>query len=836
MLPVLQVRDQITAALRRGNRLVLTAPTGSGKSTQAPRMVLETLKAGDRVVVTQPRRLAARLLAARVAEEMGEALGEGVGFETRHERRVGPGSRIVYMTEGLLLRRLTRDAGLGGVGAVVLDEFHERSLAADIVLARVAGMQAGRPGQPGLKLVVMSATLDAASVAKYLSCAVIEARGRAHAVEVTHLAKRSAKPCWALAAEQVGAVLRRGEAGHVLVFMPGVYEINRTMRAVRERVGEARSEVEVLPLHGSLPPAEQDAAVRPSARRKVIVATNVAETSITIDGVTAVIDSGLARVHRYDAQRGINALRVEPISRASTDQRAGRAGRTAPGVCRRLWTEADHRMRESQTPPEVLRLELAEPMLQLLAMGVADVRRFDWLDAPEESAVEEALRLLRRLGAVGRDGSLTGTGRRMARLPLHPRLGRVMIEAHRRGCAARAATWAALVSEREIIATRDRRELLRFVEPEEPESDLAVRERALAAAESARFRRGACEAMGVHGGAAREGAQAAGQIRRVCRRMGIDVTQDGTTRELLRCMLKGFADHVAVRPTAERGHCLMPGRRRVVLDGRSVVDSAGPVLAMELREVGRGERAETVLGLASRIEIDDLRAVWPKRVKQRRVTRWNDERGAAEAVEQTCFGALVLEETVRDDVEPSAAREMLIERIMAGTLALGRWDDSVEQWITRARCVRQWRPERAMITYDEADRAVIVHEIVGEATTYRAVRDRPCLDAVRAALSWEDQRFVEQMAPTELALSNGTRLKLRYEEGGPPRGRARIQQLYDVAETPRVAGGRVEVLLEILAPNHRPVQITTDLAGFWRTLYPELRKELRRRYPKHEWR
>lgn len=836
-LPVLEIADAIVDQVRAHRRLVLTAPTGSGKTTQVPQIIYRSglgADSGGGIVVCQPRRLATRLVARRVAAEMNAALGSLVGYQTRHDSAVSSDTRVRFVTEGLLLRRLQSQPHLPGVGVVVLDEFHERSVNADLTLALLKRLQ--RTQRPDLAIVVMSATLDADAVSSYLDAPAVRAEGRAFPVEITHLRKPPAKPVWDLAAD---ALRDLGDAqGDVLVFMPRVFEINRTIDACRRVVS---SDVDVLPLHGSLPPADQDRAVTPSNRRKVIVATNVAETSITIDGVTVVIDSGLANIHRYDPARALNVLRVEPISQASADQRAGRAGRTSPGACVRLWTAKDHASRDAQTPPEIRRVEFAQPMLTLKAMGVIDTGTFDWLDAPTGAAVNQAAGLLHDLNAVDDEGALTVQGKAMASLPAHPRIARMLLEASERGCLKRALTWAALIAERDI-ATRARRSganrLKRFMEPDEPASDLAVRERALDEARAARFAVGACESIGVHAQSCREVDRVAKQLAGLAKRMNLSM-HAGTTEDLVRCVLVAFGGHVAVKIDGGRSHCEMPGRKRVELDSGSVVETAGPLVALDLREVGRGDGRSTLLGLASAVELEWLRELRPDLIETVSEPTWNAEALAVEQVDRTLYSGMTVETVARPTADPSVAAEMFVERIVAGELRLEKWDDSADQWIARVRFVAAHFPERGLITYSDDDVRIILHEIVDGATRWNQTRDRPVFDKLRYALDWDDVEFVERMAPAKIDLPSGHRMSIVYDAesvDAPPIGRAKIQQLYGLDTTPTVAGGRAALTLEILGPNYRPVQKTSDLASFWANTYPGLRKELKRRYPKHEWR
>jgi ATP-dependent helicase HrpB len=847
-LPIYQVEADIVAALRRSNRLILAAPTGSGKTTQVPPMLLRHGLAGSHaggasgggVLVLEPRRLATRLVAERVAGEMGCRTGELVGYQTRHDSKVGPQTRLRFITEGLFQRLLQSDRLLSDVGAVVLDEFHERSLAADAALAMLRLLQEDR--RPDLKLIVMSATLDVQRLQEYLACPVVEAKGRLYPVDIHYLAKRSSVPCWDLAAEALLTVLESGRSGDVLVFMPGAYEIRRTIESCRRAVGG--EPLRLLPLHGELPTAEQDRAVRPTEdrQRKVIVATNVAETSITIEGVSHVIDSGLARVQRFDPRRGINVLDIEPISQGSAEQRAGRAGRLGPGTCLRLWTEGDERARPRHTPPEVRRLDLAEVLLQLLAMGVRDLEAFPWLEAPGPAAVVQATSVLRMLDAIDDNGPrarLTDIGRQMARLPMHPRPARMLVEAVRRNVLPRAALWAALLSERNIVLPRA--SLAAWAPaPGEHASDFVVLERALEAARAAKFDPARCTPLGVHAVACREVDSTQRLFRDACRRAGLGSgpgLDDVDT--LIKCLLVAFPDHLAVRKGAGTLSCALSGKRRGEIDRQSVAKDAALILPVEISEIGTGKNVRTALSMASAVDLAWLDEVHPGRVRREVVMAWNADKMAVERLERVDFDDLVIDEAIRGEPPPESGAEILADLVVQGKLVLRAWDDAVEQWIARVRCVGQWFPERRLITYDEQDQRVIIEEICRGAVRYSQIEDRPCLPAVRSALSWEDQQFVEQMAPDRIALpgaKKGWKMKVAYSPGAPPRGRAKIQDLYGLKQSPSVAAGRQRVLLEILGPNFRPLQTTDDLAGFWKNLYPTLKKELSRKYPRHEWR
>ena len=851
-LPVLRAAEEIVRCMQGSRGMVLTAATGSGKTTQVPQILSRAGCVEGQIVVLEPRRLAARMTARRVAEEMGCALGDEVGFQTRFERVVGPRTRIRFVTEGVFLRQAQRDPSLKGIGCVLLDEFHERSVFADLALGVV---RAARERRADLMVAAMSATMDAAQAAAYLAAPVVTAEGRAYPVAVRNDAGEQGVPVWDRAARAVRRLVEEGHEGDALVFMPGAFEIDRTVDAVRAELRgvSGGASFDVVPLHGSMPPDRQDAAVAPAARgrRKVIVATNVAETSITIPGVRMVVDSGLARIFRVDPRRGLNALRTEAISRASADQRAGRAGRTAPGVCVRLWTDWEHAQRPAAETPEVRRIDLAESMLMVLSMGFGPFERFPWLDPPEADAVERARGTLVAIGAVDAGGALTQLGRRLARIPAHPRLGRVLLEASSLGVLERAARWCAIVAERDVVHAGGPAQLVRLTPDGEPPSDLGVREELLRRVESGGFRNARHEGVDASLGACREVAAAARELMRAAQGgdegdgMGAaaDVApafEGDSFARVSRALLAGFGDHVGWRMDAQRPHVAMPGRRKVSIDPTSVQRGAGFVLALEVREGGRGDQVHQSLGMVTPLEAEWVEHAMPERVSTVTEVRFSEALGAPAEFEERVFDGIVFAQVVRPlrgREAKAAAHEELAARVASGELKPASWDESVDQWIARVRCVAAWFPDRKLITYDADDLGVLAGEIAHGCARATDLDTRPVLDILRGALSWDEQQFIEKMAPSGIVLPyRGWRMKVEYAEGKPPRGMAKIQDFYDFAGHPSVAGGRVKLVLELLGPNYRPVQVTEDLPGFWERLYPEVKKELKRRYPRHEWR
>jgi ATP-dependent helicase HrpB len=856
-LPVRRAAQQIVNALADGGALPLTAATGSGKTTQVPQILLASGCVQGEIVILEPRRLAARMTAARVAAELGGTLGGVVGFQTRFERAVSAETRVRFVTDGVFLRQAQRDPTLKGIGAVLLDEFHERSLFADIALGMVSRarvMRSGGRGGGALAVCVMSATMDAGALARYLNAPPMQVEGRAFPVRISYDPGRAGVPIWERAADAVREVLQSESEGDVLVFMPGAFEIDRTMETVRGLTHNLSvgASIEVVGLHGRMSAAAQDAAVAPARTgwRKVIVSTNVAETSITIPGIRAVVDAGVARVFRADPLRGLNVLRVEPISRASADQRAGRAGRTAPGVCIRLWSEREHAQRAANETPEVRRVDLSEAMLMI--GGPQKFQEFPWLDAPEELAVTRAQQTLALVGATDDLGNVTPLGRQLVRVPAHPRLARSLVAARDLGVLSRTARWCALAAEREVVQAGSVQGLVRLTPNDEPPSDVAAREALVMLVAASSFRTGRHQGVDASVPACREVFAAAQEMERAVERGGggqqnaatgersAPHTAPHTAFEAASCaMIAGFPDHVAWRMDGQRPHCAMEGRRKVSIDKDSIQRGAGFVLALRISEGGRGDHTHQSLGMVSPLERAWVERELPHRFSTRIQTLFSDALGAPAEIEERLFDSIVIEQTVRPlrgHAAQEAAHQELAERVASGQLKPATWTESVDQWIARVRCVAQWMPERKLICYDQDDMRVLAQEIAQGCARASDLDMRPVLEILRNALSWEEQQEVERAAPEVVVLPKGFRMKLEYQPGKPPTGRAKIQDFYDVQGHPSVAHGRVKIRLELLGPNYRPVQITDDLPGFWERLYPEVKKGLKRRYPCHEWR
>lgn len=847
-LPIYEIEGAIVASVREQSRVVLSAPTGSGKSTQVPQMLLDQgLLGAGQVVVLQPRRLATRLLAGRVAWERKVELGREVGYQIRFENVCGPETRIRFVTEGVLLRQMVQDPALPGIAALIFDEFHERHLYGDITLARALDLQ--HSTRPDLKLLVMSATLEAARLEEYLApCRVLESQGRTFPVQIQFAASPSyleKRPVWEQAADAFSQFVNSGTPGDVLVFMPGSFEISQTIQAI-QRCDEARGFI-LLPLHGELPPRDQDAAVERYERRKVVVATNVAETSLTIDGIRCVIDSGLARIPRYDPQRGINTLLIEKISRASADQRAGRAGRTAPGTCLRLWSQDEHAHRLPQELPEIKRLDLAEVVLTLKAAGIENLRQFRWLEPPEEPALAHAEELLIDLGALKSAGAATETaritpvGRKMLAFPLHPRYGRMLLAAQEYRCVHQACLVAALTQGRDLLLRNVDRETLRGREDllgDKATSDFWILMRAWNYAARNQFRLEACRRLGIHMVTARQVGPLFQQFLDIARKEGLATEPIEVPDEALqKCILIGFSDRVARRVDLGTLRCDLVHGRRGVLARESAVQNSPLLVPAEIREVeGKDKTVNTVLSLATAIEESWLRELFPEDIAtvSRVFYDVNAKRVYAEA--QLRFRDLNIGTRRVDSPPADEAARLLAEEVIAGRLTLKEWDYGIEQWILRLNLLSQWCPELGLPPIAEPDRRHLIEQVCHGAFGYKDIKDKPVQGVVKSWLGAAQQDLLDKQAPERLNLSNGRTPKVSYEVGAPPHIAIRIQELYDVSGVPKIALGRVAVLVHILAPNLRPVQITQDLAGFWREHYPRVKQELQRKYPKHQWR
>lgn len=833
-LPIDPLLPRIAAAVGERSCVVLRADTGAGKTSRVPPSLLPVV--AGQIVMLEPRRVAARAAARRIAQENGWELGREVGYQVRFERRAGKDTRILVVTEGILVQMLQQDPFLDGVGCVIFDEQHERHLTTDLSLAMARKVQL--EARPDLRLLVMSATLDPAQLLAFLgeATAVIDAPGRLFPVEVEYLERPDSRGLPTLVKTAVTRLLD-ATPGDLLVFLPGVGEIQRC-REFLEPLAASR-DLRLLPLYGELPPEQQDAALLPGSRRKVVLATNVAESSVTIDGVTAVVDSGQARYLRYDPGLGLDRLELGRISRASAEQRKGRAGRQAPGRCLRLWTEIEQRGLAERDVPEIRRVDLAGTALELLAWGERDLRAFPFFEKPEPVALDRALELLADLGAVA-GGALTPLGRILSRLPLHPRLGRLIVEGRRRGdpsgdLGRRACMLAALLSERDIVfrPTAARPVVAAASTP----SDLLDRLEAL----ETFARRGYAESVlgPIDGGRARGVLRVGQQLHDIAEkrlaelpagRLENQLGEADQSTALRRCVLAAYPDRVARRRE--------PGGRRVVLVGgrgaklaeMSSVHAGDLLLAVELDGGAGGERSEALIRQASSIE-----AEWLEGKTTRTEAVFDAARERVVGQRRTFYRDLVLTESeVTPSAEDAAAK---LAEAAAGNLAkaLPLDSDEVQGWLARVRSLAGWMPELGLPAFGDDELREILPELASGRRSFADLRKAPLLETLAARLPWRLRQEIDRLAPARLEVPSGSHIRLDYEPGKSPVLAARIQELFGLAETPRIAAGRVPVLLHLLAPNYRPQQVTQDLASFWKNTYPEVRKELAHRYPKHSW-
>lgn len=793
-LPIDPLIPDILRRLREWPNLIIEAPPGAGKTTRVPPALLD-LDAGD-VLVLEPRRIAARMAARRVASERGEHLGVAVGYQVRFESVCGPETRLRFLTEGVLTRRLLSDPELAGVGAVVLDEFHERHLEGDLALALLRRLQTTY--RPDLHIIVMSATLDTAPISRFLgNCPVMRSEGRLYPLDIRYT-PQSADRLEGQVAAAVERLIGESADGDILVFLPGAAEIRRCARAAAALAERGR--LAIVPLHGDLSPEDQDRAVLPGECRKIILSTNVAESSITVEGVTVVIDSGLARIASDSPWTGLPALKITRISKASANQRAGRAGRLRPGRVVRLYPESDFARRIDAEAPEISRRELSQLYLDLLAMGISHPRELQWLNAPPEVALEAAAQLLRNLGAMNAGDTFTETGRGMAHLPLHPRLARLVVEAERRGCGEDGCAMAALLSAGERLPAEP-------PSPSGPSDLLAL----LDARWSSRTRR------------------LADQILRLVKPRRKSGAGDDA---LLVSILTAFPDRVVRRRSGDELLLAAGGSAR--LAPSSVVRNSDLLVAVDIEE--RYEHGLPLVRLASAVRPEWLFDFYPEKIRERSLVEWNRVEERVEAVSALLFDQIVIEESRSGNPDPEEAYRLLGERAVEAGASRFADTAEIESFLNRVAFASRHigGPE-----FEEEDVRNALRGLCRGLRSFRelaaAAGSGGLLRALRSRLTAEQVRLLDEVAPERIRLPTGRRVRVHYERDKPPWIASRLQDFFGMRESPRIARGAVPLVLHLLAPNQRPVQTTTDLAGFWQRLYPQVRRELRRRYPKHPW-
>jgi ATP-dependent helicase HrpB len=800
-------------------------------------MILDSGCSVGEIVVLQPRRLAARMLAKRVARERGCPLGGEVGYQVRLDRKVSSTTQIRYVTEGILLREWLSSPRLPQVGCIVFDEFHERHLYGDLTLAHALRLQ--EQERPDLKLVLMWATLDTEPLQAFLPDArVVTSEGRTFPVDIQFL-DRATDPAktrvWDQAARAAEHLAAKTD-GDLLVFMPGRFEIDRTLEALKRTSLGKQSDL--LPLHGELTADAQDRAVTPGGRRRVIVATNIAETSLTIEGVTGVIDSGLARQARFDPHRKIDHLEVVPISKASADQRAGRAGRTAPGVCIRLWTETSHQRRPARETPEIHRVDLAEAVLMFRKLGVKDWSELALPDAPPPTVLEATESFLTLLGALDREGNLTDLGARLLEYPAHPRIGRFLLEAESRGVGESAARIAGLLQGRSILVRRmpdSVRQRLHDDFGGDGDSDLLLELRALEWAASVNFGQAVCAESGIHAQTARQAWQVRKQFDRPASR-GVNFrgSEEGVfiSSDLRKCLAVAFADQVGRRRPDTRRCDLVDGRV-VEMVKESCCVKADLVVGVEVRDSDR--LSTPLLSGISRVEREWVNELWPTGLREEAEVRFDAQEKRVVKERTVQLGALVLEKERSHEVADQEAAGVLLEAVDRGDLPFPGWDEEVENWIVRCNCLSAWQPEWGIPPLTAEDRRILMEHMLGGCRTRRDVKNLDVRSAVRDWVTPMQAKLIQDHMPERIKLPNGKNARVRYEEGSAPVISSKLQNFFGMTEAPTVASGAQTCVVELLAPNGRPAARTENLAGFWKEGYLRVRKDLRGRYPKHDW-
>lgn len=830
MLPIDNIRqDFIRAASKPGFCLLLSAPTGSGKSTQVPGMLQEAgVAERGLIIVVQPRRLAARLLAGFVARQFPCKLGEDIGYTVRFDSRRSNRTRILFVTDGILERIITDNPELDGIAAIVFDEVHERRLSGDICLARSLELQ--RTVRPDLGLVVMSATLELDKLQDYLPHAtVLRAEGRLYPVEIMYrqaIPVRNARgyveppAIWEQCANAVRELITHDDCGDILVFLPGTYEIRRTVELL-ENASWMRGR-KVYPLHSQLTPEAQTRAVEPSDSPRVIVSTNIAETSLTIEGVRSVVDCGTAREARWDPHRCLSTLHVVPIARAQAEQRAGRAGRLGPGRCIRLWSEAAHCKREAFPAPEVHRADISAAFLNLMAWGycsLEQIKAFPWPDSPTEAETIRAWELLNRLGAIAPGGGLSTIGQHMLRYPLSPVLARLMVAGKEYHCEQEMAAIAALIQSESVALHAGLHPGLR---KDDDFTDFQAEWRAVQAAADMNYDAVRCTKWGIMSRAAREIQAAYHQLG------GRDEPKMHAQRDgILRGLLAAMPDNVAAA-NKTMGTARITAHRSGKISADSVGRNAGVFHAAEITEIG-GKGVETRMSRCTLVPEEYL----PTTTHDCAV--YDSTRKRVLNYRRTLYRDLVLSEKETGDATPDAAAPLLAEQVLRGNLRLEKWDGHVLQWINRLTCLRQAMPELELPEFGEEDRLVAITMICEGAVSYKDMAERPVIPILEEWLSPWQKQCLNKYAPKAISLANGREVKLLYREDGTPIFSLKCQLLFGVPHTPVIAEGRVKCLAEILAPNQRPYQITADLASFWRNGYPQMKKDLAGRYPRHHW-
>ncbi|ANE47632.1 ATP-dependent helicase [Paenibacillus swuensis] len=824
MLPIDEVLAPLNQALTLRPNAVLVAPPGSGKTTRVPLAMLEApWLNGRKIVMLEPRRLAARSVAGYMAKLRGEKVGDSIGYRVKHDTKVSAHTRIEVITEGVLTRMLQQDPSLDGIGAVLFDEFHERSLHSDLGLALC--LQSQSLFREDLRLLIMSATMDAESASALLGDApVVTGEGRMFPVETRHLPRRAGVRVEDAVVTAVQQALAQDE-GDVLAFLPGAAEIRRAQAGL----SGVSPGVRVLPLYGSLPQAAQEAAIAPAkpGERKVVLATSIAETSLTVDGVRIVVDGGTMRVPRFSPRTGMTRLETVPVSRASADQRRGRAGRTAPGICYRLWTEQEDLRLEPRSTPEVLEADLAPLALALAAWGVADPDELSWLDPPPAPAYAQARALLRRLGALTEAGAITPHGHRMAELGLHPRLAHMLLRAQEMGWSRQACDLAALLRERDIVR----------YDRSVPNVD--VMKRASILQEARQWRGELPESLGglrVDSALCRRIITEADHLIRMLRSSQAQSNQSEKEQAYTGDVgvMLGWAYPDRIAQLRSSGRFTLANGRGAAMEAGQALAYDRYIVAVDLDDQG----VESRIYLAASLSLEHIEEHFQTDIRHEEIMEWDNSARAVRARKRLLLGGLLLKETPMENPDPERVLTVLMEGIRLNGLDMLSWKRPERQMQERMQFMHKVNPEQ----WPDASEAGLLDNLetwLGpHAYGMKSRSDLqkiPLTEALADLISYEQRVELNHMVPTHMTLPSGSRVPLDYSNPDQPVLAARLQELFGWKETPRIGGGRVPLTIHLLSPAQRPVQVTQDLASFWKTAYYEVRKDLKGRYPKHYW-
>jgi ATP-dependent helicase HrpB len=814
-LPVNTVISELKQALCDGSA-VLAAPPGSGKTTIVPLALLgEPWLRGRKIVILEPRRLAARAAAARMATLAGEQVGQTVGYQIRLDRRISAATKIEVVTEGILTRRIQEDPELRDTGLVIFDEFHERSIHADLALALCLDLCQLRED---LRILVMSATLDTEPVAELLGgVPVIQGGGLSHPVTIDYLSRRPGGRIAGVTTAGIGRVFEK-HPGDILVFLPGTGEIREVARQLGDN--PVYDGTIIAPLFGDLSRKDQDKAITPDpdGRRRIILSTSIAETSLTIEGISCIVDSGWSRRARFHPGSGLTGLTTLRVSKAAADQRAGRAGRLGPGYCLRLWTREEHHSLVDFHPPEIVDADLAQLTLELARWGVRDPSELRWPTPPRQGAYLQARELLVSLQALTASGMITEAGRQMAGLAVHPRLGHMLVQGKKIGQASLACDLAALLSERDIMRSSNG----------VPPADLQDRLELLSL-----WRRGKIGELKAGGGDPASCSRVEKNARVWLRSLG-EPQKPGDPETAGLLLAFAYPDRIARRRQGTRESYLLSSGRGAKLPAFDPL-SADEFLVVPSLDAGNDQGR---IFFAATVSIEKLRDHHSSLFSRSTQVRWDSDAGRVIASDRICLGTIVVEEKPVETVSPDLVHHVMLDGIRTMGIESLPWNRESRQLQARVLCLRSWQPDEDWP--DLSDSSLIddlswLGPYLAGISRVEQLKRLNLKEIFMSRLGWERQQLLERLAPVALVVPSGSRIRLHYQEGAPPTLAVRIQEMFGTLETPVVCDGRVAVLLHLLSPAQRPLQMTTDLAGFWQRTYPEIKKELKGRYPKHFW-